>query len=461
MKSINESGHILIIDDDRDVLNSLHMFLKHEFNRVDLLSDPGKIPDYLSEIQPDVILLDMNFSPGSRSGKEGISWLKRILKIDPDAIVILLTAYGDIQLAIKTVKEGATDFITKPWDNDKLITTLKAGVRLSLSNQELSSLKQKQKQLLNDIDKENALVWGESEVMLDLYKTIQKVSKTNTNILLIGENGTGKDLIAREIHRLSLRYNEAFVKVDMGSLSETVFESEMFGHIKGAFTDAKEDRIGRFEIANNGSIFLDEIGNLSLYLQAKLLTAIQNMEITRIGSNKQVQLDLRIISATNRDIRKMVEEDLFRQDLLYRLETIRIDIPPLRERGDDVVQFAYHFLRKFGDKYNKSNISINSEALDKLKNYNWPGNVRELQHTIEKAVILNETDTLKAGDFNFSNPEITQSNLNDNLNLSDLEKNAVERALIKNKLNVSNAAKDLGITRPTLYKKIEKYNIKL
>jgi len=461
MKSIYKKGHLLIIDDDFDVLQSLNMFLKHEFESVTLLSDPQKIPKILSQLKPDIILLDMNFSPGLRTGNEGIYWLKKIISIDSNAVVILLTAYGDIELAIKTIKEGATDFITKPWDNDKLITTLKAAIKLSFSNQEISNLKQKQKQILQDIDKEFELVWGESLVMKDLYQTIQKISKTDTNILLIGENGTGKDLIAREIHRLSSRSNESFVKVDMGSLSETVFESEMFGHVKGAFTDAKEDRIGRFELANNGTIFMDEIGNLSLYLQAKLLTAIQNMEITRIGSNKTVQLDIRIISATNRDIRKMVNENLFRQDLLYRIETIRVDIPPLRERGDDVIQFAYHFIKKFGDKYNKSNISINSDALDKLKKYNWPGNVRELQHTIEKAIILNDSGILKSNDFNFSAIESGEQIMTGNLNLSELEKNAVEKALHKNKFNVTNAAKDLGISRPTLYKKIEKYNIKL
>jgi len=332
---------------------------------------------------------------------------------------------------------------------------------LSFSNQEVSNLQLKQKQILQDIDKEHDILWGESKVMRELYSTIRKVSKTDTNILLIGENGTGKDIIAREIHRLSTRSNEPFVKVDMGSLSESVFESEMFGHIKGAFTDAKEDRMGRFELADNGTIFLDEIGNLSLYLQAKLLTAIQNMEITRIGSNNPVQVNLRIISATNRDIRKMVDENLFRQDLLYRIETIRIDIPPLRERGDDLFHLTYYFIKKYGKKYNKSNISIDSEALDKLKKYSWPGNIRELQHTIEKAVILNESGTLKAIDFIFRQSDMHEKDMALSLNLSELEKSAIEKALVKNKMNLSQAANDLGITRPTLYKKIEKYGIKL
>lgn len=456
-----KKGRLLIIDDDFDVLQSLNMFLKHDFENVMLLSDPNKIPAIIKKERPDVVLLDMNFSPGSRSGDDGINWLKKILSIDPNAVVILLTAYGDMELAIKTIKEGATDFITKPWDNDKLLTTLKAAIKLSFSNQEVSDLKQKQKQFHNNLDREYEMIWGESPTMKDLYKTVQKISKTDTNILLVGENGTGKDLIAREIHRLSSKADEAFVKVDMGSLSETIFESEMFGHVKGAFTDAKEDRMGRFELANNGTVFMDEIGNLTLYLQAKLLTAIQNMEITRIGSNKPIQLDFRIISATNCDIRKMIKESLFRQDLLYRIETIRLYIPPLRERGDDVIQFAFYFIKKFALKYNKEGLSINSEALEKLKKYNWPGNVRELQHAIEKAVILNDSGVLKSNSFNLNQAERERIISSESLNLSELEKSAVEKALIKNLFNLSNAAKELGITRPTLYKKIEKYNIKL
>jgi len=461
MNSSVKKGKLLIIDDDLDVLQSLNMFLKHEFEEVILINNPQKITQVVKESNPDIILLDMNFSPGARSGNEGLFWLQKILNINPKAIVILLTAYGDLELAVKTIREGATDFVTKPWDNDKLITTLKAALKLSFSNQEVSNLQLKQKQILQDIDKEHDVLWGESKVMRELYSTIRKVSKTDTNILLIGENGTGKDIIAREIHRLSTRSNEPFVKVDMGSLSESVFESEMFGHIKGAFTDAKEDRMGRFELADNGTIFLDEIGNLSLYLQAKLLTAIQNMEITRIGSNNPVQVNLRIISATNRDIRKMVDENLFRQDLLYRIETIRIDIPPLRERGDDLFHLTYYFIKKYGKKYNKSNISIDSEALDKLKKYSWPGNIRELQHTIEKAVILNESGTLKAIDFIFRQSDMHEKDMALSLNLSELEKSAIEKALVKNKMNLSQAANDLGITRPTLYKKIEKYGIKL
>lgn len=437
------------------------MFLKHEFDVVELLSDPQKIPHTIKREKYDVILLDMNFSPGSRTGEEGIHWLNKIIEIDSKAVVILLTAYGDMELAIKSVKKGATDFITKPWDNDKLLATLKAAQKLSFANKEVSDLKQKQKLLQQDIGKEYEILWGESKMMKDLFETVKKVSKTDTNILLIGENGTGKDLISREIHHLSYRSSESFVKVDMGSLSETVFESEMFGHVKGAFTDAKEDRVGRFELADKGTLFMDEIGNLSLYLQAKLLTSIQNMEITRIGSNQSKQINARIITATNRDIHKMVAENLFRQDLLYRIETIRLDIPPLRERGEDVFLFVYHFLKKFGIKYGKSNISINSDALDKLKTYNWPGNIRELQHTIEKAVILNESGVLRVDDFVFRSSEKENVNQMNSLNLSELEKSAIEKSLMKNNFNLSRAANELGITRPTLYKKIKKYGIQL
>ncbi|PLX11563.1 MAG: sigma-54-dependent Fis family transcriptional regulator [Marinilabiliales bacterium] len=461
MKTTDKKGSVLVIDDNEDVLKSLNMFLKHEFDVVELLSEPNKIPTVIESLNPDVILLDMNFSPGSRSGLEGIYWLNKIIEIDPKAVVILLTAYGDMELAIKSIKEGATDFITKPWDNDKLLATLKSAQKLSIANQEVSNLKQKQKLLEQDIKKEYEILWGESKVMKDLFETVKKVSKTDTNILLIGENGTGKDLISREIHDLSNRSSESFVKVDMGSLSESVFESEMFGHVKGAYTDAKEERIGRFELANKGTLFMDEIGNLSLYLQAKLLTSIQNMEITKIGSNKAKQINTRIITASNRDIHKMVKENLFRQDLLYRIETIRLEVPPLRERGDDTFIFVYHFLKKFGKKYSKPNITLNSDALNKLKTYHWPGNIRELQHTIEKAVILNESGVLKADDFVFRSSEKEEIDQINSLNLSELERSAIEKSLIKNNFNLSRAANELGITRPTLYKKIRKYAIQL
>jgi len=311
------TGNILIVEDDPDILVSLNLFIKNEFASVTTASNPNDIPKILSSKEIDVVILDMNFKPGARSGEEGLAWLKKILEIDPDIVVIMLTAYGDISLAVNAIKIGATDFITKPWGNDKLIATLKTAIKLRRSRKELNSLKQKQNQILRDIDRDNEILWGRSKVMSELKTAVSKVAQTDTSVLIVGENGTGKDLIAREIHRLSHRSSEVFIKVDIGSLNENVFESEMFGHAKGAFTDAKEDKAGRFEIADGGTLFIDEIGNLSLYLQAKLLTAIQNQEINRVGSNKTVHFNTRLISATNKDIHQLVVENLFRQDLFY------------------------------------------------------------------------------------------------------------------------------------------------
>lgn len=453
-------GNILIVEDNPDILASLNLFLKNEFVSVTGTSNPNDIPNILSSKDIGVIILDMNFKPGARSGEEGIAWLKKILEIDPDAVVIMLTAYGDINLAVNAIKLGATDFITKPWDNDKLLATLKTGIKLRFSRGELNSLKQKQKQILHDIDRDYDILWGRSQVMNELRAAVAKVAKTDTSVLIAGENGTGKDLIAREIHRLSYRSNEVFVKVDIGSLNENVFESEMFGHAKGAFTDAKEEKVGRFEIADRGTLFIDEIGNLSLYLQSKLLTAIQNQEINRVGSNKTIHFNIRLISATNKDIHQLVKENLFRQDLLYRIETIQLVVPPLRDRGDDILQLSDYFLEKYGNKYNKHQLKLNGDAQKKLLFYNWPGNVRELQHAIEKAVIMTDQAILKPNDFNFLTEKETSINTSNHLRLSELERQAIEMALSKNRFNLSETAKELGITRPTLYKKMEKYKIK-
>jgi DNA-binding NtrC family response regulator len=453
-------GNILIVEDDPDILVSLNLFIKHEFESVTTTNNPNDIPGILSSKDINVIILDMNFKPGARRGEEGIAWLKKILEIDSDAVVIMLTAYGDINLAVNAIKLGATDFITKPWDNDKLITTLKTGVKLKYSRKELNSLKQKQKQILQDIDRDYEILWGRSQVMNELRTAVAKVAQTDTSVLIVGENGTGKDLVAHEIHRLSHRADEVFIKVDIGALNENVFENEMFGHAKGAFTDAKEEKAGRFEIADKGTLFIDEIGNLSLYLQSKLLTAIQNQEINRVGSNKTVQFNIRLISATNKDIQQLVKENLFRQDLLYRIETIRIVVPPLRERGEDILQLSDYFLERYGLKYGKPLLKLNSDAQRKLLNYYWPGNVRELQHAIEKAVIMTDQSILKPNDFHFLAQNDSPITPNNSLNLSDLERQVIELALNKHRFNLSETAKELGITRPTLYKKMEKYKIK-
>jgi len=457
---MQQVGNVLIVEDDPDILVSLSLFIKNEFASVTTTSNPNEIPSILSSKDINVIILDMNFKPGARSGEEGIAWLKKILEIDPDAVVIMLTAYGDINLAVNAIKLGATDFITKPWDNDKLIITLKNGVKLRYSRKELNSLKQKQSQILQDIDRDYEILWGRSKVMKDLRVAVAKVAQTDTSVLIVGENGTGKDLIAREVHRLSHRSNEVFIKVDIGSLNENMFESEMYGHAKGAFTDAKVEKAGRFEIADGGTLFIDEIGNLSLYLQSKLLSAIQNREVNRVGSNKTVHFDIRLISATNKDIQQLVQENLFRQDLLYRIETIRLVAPPLRERGDDILQLSDYFLEKYGLKYHKPLLKLNGEAQKKLLGYNWPGNVRELQHAIEKAVIMTDQNILKPIDFNFLTQHKVSQKTDNTFNLLELEKEAIVLALKKNQFNISETAKELGIARPTLYKKMEKYNIR-
>jgi DNA-binding NtrC family response regulator len=460
-KEFNETS-VLIVDDNQDVLDSMEMFLKHEFSQIHLLSDPQQIIPFLQKNLIDVIVLDMNFQPGAQTGKEGLFWLSEILKSFPEAIVIMLTAYGDVNLAVQAIKNGATDFILKPWDNDKLVSTLKAGIKLSKSQRELKHLQEHQKQIARDDRSESEIIWGNSHAMRELRKVVEKVANTDTNILIFGENGTGKELIAKELHALSSRRDNPFVKVDMGTLNENMFESEMFGHEKGAFTDAKEKRIGRFEIANKGSIFLDEIANLPVYLQAKLLSSIQNRIITRVGSNDPIDFDVRIISATNKNLEKMVKDNLFRQDLFYRLKTIHLEIPPLRERGEDVIILAHHFLEKYKKRYDKHPLNIDEEAENKLREHSWPGNVRELMHTIEKAVILNESGIIKSHDFLLKeSPRPDMLENIKNLDLNNLERMAIETAIKKNNFNMSKTAKELGVSRPTLYTKIKQYNIEI
>ena len=457
---VPQEGKLLIVDDDKDVLESLQMFLKYEFSHVFTTSNPNLILDLVKKQQIDIVLLDMNFKAGIQSGNEGFFWMNEIHQIDPNIAIVLITAYGDVDLAVRAIKEGAFDFVIKPWDNDKLLSTLFAAFRLRKTSTELEDLKERQHQIFEDIDKRYKILWGSSVPMQEIFKLIKKVAPTEANLLILGENGTGKELVAREIHRLSSRSREAFIHVDLGAIQENLFESELFGHVRGAFTDAREDRAGRFEIAKGGTLFLDEIGNLPHYLQSKLLSALQNKEIIRLGSNEATDLDVRLISATNMELTKMVSENLFRQDLLYRIETIRIEIPPLRKRKEDIPQLANYFLKIYGPKYGKPTLRINEPALAKLMEHRWPGNVRELRHAIEKAVILCEGDRITPDGFIFTPSDIISSK-KDSLNLGDLEKVAVQEALIKTKMNLSEAARELGISRPTLYKKINKYNIQL
>ena len=451
-------GKILVIDDDKDILLSTKVILKKEFSEIKTITEPEDIIPYIEKKIFDVILLDMNFTTGATSGKEGLEWLKRILFIDQDAVIVMMTAYGDINLAIDAMKNGAVDFVVKPWDNKKLLATILSAYNLSKSKQEIVQLKNKQEILVKDMDQSFTEIIGKAENMLQLNDIIGKVAPTDANILILGENGTGKEVVARSIHRKSNRSKNLFINVDLGAIQENLFESELFGHVKGAFTDAKEDRAGRFEIANGGTLFLDEIGNLSLPLQSKLLTAIQKKEITRVGSNKSIPVDIRLICATNMNLKELVDKNEFRQDLYFRINTVEIYVPPLRERLEDIPLISDHFLEIYCKKYHKQNMRINPEAFKKLKKYNWPGNIRELQHIIERTVIMNNSNILNASDFvlNISESKSINKNI---LNLEDIEKQTIERALEKNSFNVSAAAKELGLGRTTMYRKMTKYGL--
>ncbi|MGV8092182.1 MAG: sigma-54-dependent transcriptional regulator [Mangrovibacterium sp.] len=451
-------GNILIVDDNKNVLSALEILLSAEYDRVYCLSTPNLLISELRKNPYHLVLLDMNFSAGVNTGNEGIFWLQQIREQHPDLSVVMITAYGDVELAVKALKAGATDFILKPWENVKLLATVRSAIQLSLSKGEVKDLRLKEKELKKVMNQNEKYIVGSSPELMQVLKIVRKVAKTNTNVLITGENGTGKELIAREIHRLSDRSDEMMVSVDMGAVSETLFESELFGHVKGAFTDARENRAGKFEVANKGTLFLDEIGNLSFHLQAKLLAALENREITRIGSNQPVPIDIRLICATNKDLPALVAKGLFREDLLYRINTIQVEVPPLRERGDDILALADFFLKKYAWKYDKPTLKFNHQAQEKLLKYSWPGNIRELEHSIEKAVILSENNVLKADDF-FLKPLGGAKPEEDTLKLEEMEKRFILRALEKNPGNVSAAADQLGITRQTLYNKMKKFGI--
>jgi len=452
-------GKILVIDDDRDILITAKMILKKHFTVVDTLEKPKQLKNHQNLINYDLILLDMNFSPGATTGEEGLSLLKYIIQKHPEAVVIMITAYGDIDLAVKAVQQGATDFIVKPWDNKRFLVTVQAGFKLSKSQSELKQAKSTKDTLAKDIDQSHGRIIGNSEPMKKMFKTIDKISNTDVNVLILGENGTGKELVAREIHRKSGRAGEVFMNVDLGSISENLFESELFGHVKGAFTDAKEDRIGRFEMASGGTLFLDEIGNLSMPLQSKLLTSIQKKEINRVGFGTSVPVDVRLICATNMPLKKMVEEEKFRQDLLYRINTVELHIPPLRERVEDIPELTRHFLNSYKQKYRKPDIELNPSAIYELQNYKWPGNIRELQHILERAVIMAEGKYINPREFILDNKFSGEETSVNTLNLEEVEKNTILKALKKHHYNLSAAAKDLGLGRTTMYRKMEKYEL--
>ncbi len=455
---MNEGGKILMIDDDEDVLLAAKMLLKKYGYQVIIEKNPNKIPFLLNNDTYDVILLDMNFSKDTTSGKEGFAWLGQIKEKDPSAVVIMITAFGDVEMAVRALKEGATDFVLKPWQNEKLIATISTAIRLKKSYNEVDKLRKAKEMLEEQISQPFRDIIGNSPAIKEVFSLIDKVAKTEANILILGENGTGKELIARAIHQKSMRKDSSFVSVDMGAITETLFESELFGHKKGSFTDAREDRPGRFELANGGTLFLDEIGNLSLSLQSKLLSALQSRQVTRVGSNQFMEVDIRLICATNMNLHQMVRDGKFRQDLLYRINTVEITIPPLTERGDDIPMLANHFLNYYSKKYRKDVLSISPEALTKLKKYAWPGNVRELQHAIERALIMADSPTLQESDFLFSRKG-NDINNSDTLNLDEVEKAAVAKAIQLHNGNISKAAEELGLTRASLYRRMEKYGI--
>ncbi len=450
---------LLIVDDNKNVLTALTRLLEMEFDQVDTAINPNLIHNLVNSNDYDTILLDMNFSAGVNSGNEGLFWMKEILKIDPNASIIPITAYGDVDLAVRAIKEGAADFVVKPWDNDKLLATLNSAYNLRQSKLEVELLKDKQKSLIEKIDKKYSSIIGSSSIMQKIHETIKKVAGTDANVLILGENGTGKELVAHEIHRQSNRNEEILISVDMGSLSESLFESEMFGYEKGAFTDANEMRKGRFEVASDGTLFLDEIGNLSLSMQAKLLTSLQNRTFTRMGANTPKEFDTRLICATNKNLKDMISEGSFREDLFFRINTIEIVIPPLRKRGDDILELTDFFLNNFKAKYGKNLLKLNKGTFNALKNHHWPGNIRELEHTIERAIILCDSDTLNPDDLYLPRQETLRSSEDIALTFDDIEKRGVLKALERNKGNIFKTAKELNIARQTLYNKIQKHKL--
>ncbi|NOU59003.1 sigma-54-dependent transcriptional regulator [Marinifilum caeruleilacunae] len=454
-----KKGKLLIVDDNEELLFAFQLFLKPHFELVDTINNPNLLLSKLREKEYDVIMLDMNFRAGINSGNEGLYWLSQILEYDKNACVVFITAYGDIELAVKAMKEGAVDFVQKSWDEKHILSTLLSAYKLRCSKMEIKSLKKKQKRLNQEINRNKSFVIGKSARMQEVFRTVDKVAGTDANILITGENGTGKEVVAREVHLRSKRNEQVFVHVDLGAISESLFESELFGHKKGAFTDAKEDRMGRFELASGGTLFLDEIGNVPLHLQTKLLTAIQRKEIIPVGGSTPIEIDVRIIAATNCNLHQMVADSLFREDLLYRINTISLELPSLMERQEDIGELSNFYLDKFTKQYDKPAMELNKAALTKLEKHKWPGNIRELQHVMEKTVILNDSVNLQAEDILIGESLKKKELMPDSFNLLDNEKVLIEKAIQFTGGNMSLAAKELGINRSTLYDKIKKYDL--
>ena len=472
---MKENGRILIVDDDDDILTAGKLLLKRKFSHISTCNLPEHIPAFINDQDFDVILLDMNFGPGESTGKQGFYWLKRILEIKPDSIIIMITAHGGIDVAVEAMKLGATDFIAKPWQNEKVIATLSTAIQLGQTRTEAQALRQKNTLLIEANNQVNQpLLIGDSTALADVKSLIERSAPTDANILILGENGTGKELVAREIHQQSLRANHIFMSVDLGAISENLFESELFGHKKGAFTGAQQDRIGRLKAADGGTLFLDEIGNLPLHLQAKLLTVLEQREVTPLGENKAIAFDVRVVCATNLAKDKLQNESIFRQDLLFRLNTVEIHLPPLRDRIDDIKPISDYFIQLYGKKYHKHNLAISEATIERLQQEQWLGNIRALRHAIERAVILTDSQTLTINDFQLSNASPTSNNLNEaliienveekqpvqgELNLELIEKQTIHQALKKHRYNISHSAKELGLTRAALYRRMEKHGL--
>ena len=463
-------GKILIVDDDQDILTAGKLLLKRHFSQVMICNSPENIPKLMADNRFDAVMLDMNFSPGESSGAQGYNWLQKVLEIDPQSVVVLITAHGGIDVAVEAMKLGATDFVAKPWQNEKLVATLTAAVLLGKTRNEATELRHTNKLLVQDSN--NALqqpLLTQSSVMQQVHSLIERTAPTDANVLILGENGTGKELVARELHRQSLRADQVFMSVDLGAMSETLFESELFGHKKGAFTGANEHRVGRLQAANGGTVFLDEVGNLPLHLQAKLLTILEQRKVTPLGTNKAIAFDVRVIAATNITKQDLNNESRFRQDLLFRLNTVEITLPPLRDRVADIEPIANHYIAYYSRKYKKPEKTITADALNIIKNYAWPGNVRALRHAIERAIILSLSEQLSAEDFQLSHVAHTNTTnkppavqiLADTaeLNLDKVEKSTIETALKQYLYNISHTARALGLTRAALYRRMDKHGL--
>ncbi|WP_448211059.1 sigma-54-dependent transcriptional regulator [Colwellia sp. MEBiC06753] len=496
---MKKDAHILIVDDDEDILVAGKLLLKRQFSDVQICNRPEQLPTLLAANAYDVILLDMNFGPGESSGEQGFYWLKQILTINPNAIVIMITAHGGVDIAVEAIKQGATDFIAKPWHNEKVIATVTTALELNRSRQEAQHLKSTNQALVQASTNFSEQIIGQSPAMQAVYDLVARAAPTDANVLILGENGTGKELIAKAIHQQSLRCDQVFLSVDLGALSETLFESELFGHKKGAFTGAQHDRVGKIKAADGGTLFLDEIGNLPLHLQAKLLTVLAQRKVTPLGSNTSEPFNVRVVAATNANKLQLTNEQYFRQDLLFRLNTVEITLPALRERGEDIIAIAEHFIGLYGKKYQKPHLTLPPLTQQALLNYHWPGNIRALRHAIERAVILTDNQALSPQDFqltdSFSAPAsqppasttdsgtaagigISGSGFDENLttknaaeqsdnsitlptelNLEAIEKLAIAQALKKHRYNISHTAKELGLTRAALYRRMEKHGL--